>query len=69
MLKDDTAFPYVNQCEQFKTAAIILERLRAMPNVEVLFEHEVTDVAQTANDVTAKCGGPMASSNATPAVI
>jgi 3-(3-hydroxy-phenyl)propionate hydroxylase len=48
----------VNQCEQFKTAAIILERLRAMPNVEVLFEHEVIDVAQSANDVTATVRGP-----------
>jgi 3-(3-hydroxy-phenyl)propionate hydroxylase len=58
LLKDDTAYPYVNQCEQFKTAAIILERLQAMPNVEVLFQHEVTDVAQTANDVTATVRGP-----------
>jgi len=58
VLKHDTAYPYVNQCEQFKTAAIILDRLRAMPNVEVLFEHEVIDVAQTANDVTATVRGP-----------
>jgi 3-(3-hydroxy-phenyl)propionate hydroxylase len=58
VLNDDTAYPYVNQCEQFKTAAIILERLRAMPNVEVLFEHEVTDVAQTANDVTVTVRAP-----------
>ena len=58
LLKDETAYPYVNQCEQFKTAAIILERLRAMPNVEVLFEHEVTDVAQSANGVTATVRGP-----------
>ncbi|MPZ55150.1 MAG: FAD-binding monooxygenase [Rhizobiales bacterium] len=58
VLRDDTVYPYVNQCEQFKTAAIILERLRAMPNVEVLFEHEVTDVAQSANDVTVTVRGP-----------
>ena len=58
VLKDDTPYPYANQCEQFKTAGIILERLRAMQNVEVLFEHEVTDVAQTANDVTATVRGP-----------
>jgi 3-(3-hydroxy-phenyl)propionate hydroxylase len=58
LLKDETAYPYVNQCEQFKTAAIILERLRAMPNVEVLFEHEVTDVTQSANGVTATVRGP-----------
>jgi len=58
VLKDDTAYPYAIQCEQFKTAGLILERLRAMPNVEVLFEHEVTDVAQTAHDVTATVRGP-----------
>jgi 3-(3-hydroxy-phenyl)propionate hydroxylase len=58
LLKDETAYPYVNQCEQFKTAGIILERLRAMPNVEVLFEHEVTEVAQSANDVTITVRGP-----------
>ena len=58
VLKGDTPYPYANQCEQFKTAAIILERLRAMPNVEVLFEHEVTDVSQTANDVTIAVRGP-----------
>jgi 3-(3-hydroxy-phenyl)propionate hydroxylase len=58
VLKGDTPYPYVNQCEQFKTAAIILERLRAMPNVEVLFKHEVADVSQAANDVTATVRGP-----------
>lgn len=47
-LTGDTAFPYVIQCEQFKTARIILERLRAMPNVEVLFDHDVVGVAQDA---------------------
>jgi 3-(3-hydroxy-phenyl)propionate hydroxylase len=58
VLKNDTTFPYAIQCEQFKTAAIILERLRALSNVEVLFEHEVVDVAQSANDVTATVRGP-----------
>ena len=47
LLKDDTRYPYVIQCEQFKTAKLILDRLRKLPNVEVLFGHEVTDVAQT----------------------
>jgi len=58
VLKDDTAFPYVNQCEQFKTAGLILERLVTMPNVEVLFSHEVTDVSQTADDITVTVRGP-----------
>jgi 3-(3-hydroxy-phenyl)propionate hydroxylase len=58
VLKHDTSYPYVNQCEQFKTAGLILERLRAMPNVEVLFAHEVNDVAQTDTDVTVTVRGP-----------
>lgn len=52
LLKSDTAFPYVIQCEQFKTAQLILERLRPMANVEVLFGHRVTEVSQTSTAVT-----------------
>ena len=33
LLKNDTKYPYVIQCEQFKTAKIILDRLLKMPNV------------------------------------
>ena len=47
VLKNDTRHPFVVQCEQFKTAKLLLERLRAYPNVEVLFDHEVIDVSQT----------------------
>src|SRR5580704_351897 len=58
VLKDDTRHPFVVQCEQFKTARLLLERLRAYPNVEVLFDHEVIDVSQTANAVTVQVRGP-----------
>ena len=37
VLKDDTSHPFVVQCEQFKTAKLILDRLRKLSNVEVLF--------------------------------
>jgi len=47
VLKEDTSHPFVVQCEQFKTAKLILERLRKLSNVEVLFAHEVVGVAQT----------------------
>lgn len=53
LLKNDTRFPYVVQCEQFKTARLILDRLRTMPNVEVLFGHKVERVEQSENEVTA----------------
>ena len=52
LLKDDTRFPYVVQCEQFKTARLLLDRLRQLPNVEVLFGHTVTGVEQCDDAVT-----------------
>lgn len=47
LLKNDTRYPYVVQCEQFKTAKLILDRLRTLPQVEVLFAHAVVGVTQT----------------------
>ena len=58
LLKDDTRYPYVVQCEQFKTAKLILDRIRKLPNVEVLFGHEVVDVTQTEGSVTVEVRGP-----------
>jgi 3-(3-hydroxy-phenyl)propionate hydroxylase len=58
ILKDDTAHPFVVQCEQFKTAKLLLDRLRRFPNVEVLFGHEVVGVAQAASAVTVEVSGP-----------
>jgi 2-polyprenyl-6-methoxyphenol hydroxylase-like FAD-dependent oxidoreductase len=58
ILKDDTRHPFVVQCEQFKTAKLLLDRLRRFPNVEVLFNHEVTDVAQSVDAVTVQVRGP-----------
>jgi len=52
VLKNDTRHPFVVQCEQFKTAKLILDRLQLFPNAEVLFDHEVIDVAQHAGAVT-----------------
>jgi 3-(3-hydroxy-phenyl)propionate hydroxylase len=58
VLKSDTQHPFVVQCEQFKTAKLILDRLQRFPNVEVLFDHEVIDVVQTADAVSAQVRGP-----------
>ena len=52
ILKNDTRHPFVVQCEQFKTAKLLLDRLRVFPNVEVLFDHEVIDLAQSADSVS-----------------
>ncbi len=58
VLKDDTRFPYVVQCEQFKTARLILARLRNLSNVEVCFGHTVTGVEQGGGKVTVSVRGP-----------
>jgi 3-(3-hydroxy-phenyl)propionate hydroxylase len=52
ILKDDTHHPFVVQCEQFKTAKLILERLHKFSNVEVLFGHAVVEVMQTERTVS-----------------
>ena len=58
LLKDDTKHPFVVQCEQFKTAKLILERARDVANVEILFGHEVLNVEQTGSDVRVEVRGP-----------
>jgi 3-(3-hydroxy-phenyl)propionate hydroxylase len=58
VLKSDTQHPFVVQCEQFKTAKLLLDRLRRFPNVEVLFDHDVIDVAQSADAITVQVRGP-----------
>jgi 3-(3-hydroxy-phenyl)propionate hydroxylase len=58
LLAEETAFPYVVQCEQFKTARILLDRLQKFENAEVLFNHEVLSLEQDANSVTVVVRGP-----------
>ena len=58
LLSGDTDFPYVIQCEQFKTAELILQRLHALPNVEVLFGHTVTDLSQDEDSVSVSVATP-----------
>ncbi|MFP6711645.1 MAG: FAD-dependent monooxygenase [Rhodospirillales bacterium] len=52
LLADETKFPYVVQCEQFKLAKITLAKLGEFSDCEVLFSHEVTGVKQDADSVT-----------------
>ncbi|MFZ0066165.1 MAG: FAD-dependent monooxygenase [Pseudolabrys sp.] len=58
VLQHDTHHPFVVQCEQFKTAKLILERVRKLRNVEVLFGHEVLDVTQTDGSINVDVRGP-----------
>ncbi|MBF8299858.1 MAG: FAD-binding monooxygenase [Acidobacteria bacterium] len=57
ILKEDTPYPFVVQCEQFKTVRLMLQRLSSLPNVEILFNHEVVDVSQTENHVRVRVRG------------
>jgi 3-(3-hydroxy-phenyl)propionate hydroxylase len=48
----------VVQCEQFKTAKLILQRLAALANVAVKFNHAVIDVEQSDRTVSVDVKGP-----------
>ena len=61
LLAGDTAFPYVIQCEQFKTAELILARLNELSNVQVLFEHTVEKFDQDRDSVTVSVMTPQGS--------
>jgi 3-(3-hydroxy-phenyl)propionate hydroxylase len=58
LLKDDTPYPFVVQCEQFKTAKLILDRVKTLSNVEILFGHEVVDVTPADRSVAVDVRGP-----------
>jgi 3-(3-hydroxy-phenyl)propionate hydroxylase len=58
ILKNDTKHPFVVQCEQFKTAKLLLERVKKLANVELMYGHAVTDVTQDANSASVTVNGP-----------
>jgi 3-(3-hydroxy-phenyl)propionate hydroxylase len=58
ILKDDTQHPFVVQCEQFKTAKLLLERVKKLSNVELMYGYAVTDVSQDANSASVTVRGP-----------
>jgi 3-(3-hydroxy-phenyl)propionate hydroxylase len=58
LLADDTRFPYVVQCEQYKTAALALAALEALPDGEVRFSHRLTGIRQTGDEVVATVETP-----------
>ena len=44
VLRDDTRYPFVVQCEQHKLVKLVMERLRAFPNVEIHVSARVSAV-------------------------
>jgi 3-(3-hydroxy-phenyl)propionate hydroxylase len=55
-LRGETAYPFVVQTEQHKLANMAIERLRRMPNAEVLLGCAVSGISQDEKQVTAKAG-------------
>ena len=51
ILRQDTRFPFVVQCEQHKLARLAVERLRALPDAEVHFSARVAAVDARADHV------------------
>jgi 3-(3-hydroxy-phenyl)propionate hydroxylase len=54
LLKHDTRFPFVVQCEQHKIANLALAHLLTMPNATVKLGSELTGFAQDASGTTAQ---------------
>lgn len=58
LIGDETRYPYVVQCEQFKTSQILLRHLQAEVNAEVLFGHEFLAAAIEPHQVTVRVRTP-----------
>jgi 3-(3-hydroxy-phenyl)propionate hydroxylase len=59
VLKNDTHFPYVIQCEQHKLANMAIERLRGYPHARVEFSARITAVEQFDDRVEVMVDGPL----------
>ena len=55
-LRDETDFPFVVQTEQHKLANMAIERLRKLPNAEVVMDCAVTGLEQDPTQVTVSAG-------------
>jgi 3-(3-hydroxy-phenyl)propionate hydroxylase len=69
LLADQTKFPYVVQCEQYKMAKIALAMLQDYPDAEVRFSHEVTNVTQDSDRVSIEVSGPNGAETVTGAYL
>ena len=58
ILKNDTRYPYVVQCEQHKIANMAIERLKAFPNASVAFCSRIAGFEQHDDRVEVEIEGP-----------
>jgi len=56
----ETRYPFRIQCEQYKLARKLTERLAAIPNAQVLFSHRLIHFAQDATGVAVTAETPLA---------
>ena len=64
LLKDDTRFPYVLQCERIKIVEEALKLVKAHPGIELRLSTEFTAFSQTADGVTVQVTNPAGESEA-----
>ena len=64
LLKDDTRFPYVLQCERIKIVEEALKLVKAHPGIELRLSTEFTAFSQTADSVTVQVTNPAGESEA-----
>ncbi len=58
VLKDDTNYPYRLQCEQYKLAGWLRDRLAEQPGVELLYGHELSAIEPGEDNVAVSLTGP-----------
>ena len=64
LLKDDTRFPYVLQCERIKIVEEALKLVKAHPGIELRLSTEFTAFSQTADGVMVQVTNPAGESEA-----
>jgi 3-(3-hydroxy-phenyl)propionate hydroxylase len=58
VIRDDTNHPYRLQCEQYKLAGWLFDRLSETPGIELRYGHSVTGLDQDESGVTVTAHGP-----------
>ena len=58
LLKNDTDYPFVVQCEQFKLTKILLSLMKPMTAAEIHFSHRVRSVEQSEDGVSILVNSP-----------
>lgn len=58
LLKDDTPYPFRLHLEQHRLTPLLVDKLKAFPHTQVLFNHRLESLTQNADDVTVRISTP-----------